>query len=162
MHAFRSYIFAARIACYLFISETTVNQYEKYHYLRTSAGNSISHSCAVSTKFITAEVIAHGGSGGSVEGTEKGKTDEEIGVRWNYMYSLRRQLMSTVRKPSAHWQRSVLGEHETSLLVKPYAAATAASAATHTMTANGRNILAFSFFSLISRGTHRLRPCFLR
>jgi len=125
--------FKRKLSCVhaLFTSETTVNQYEKYHYLRTLARNSISHSCAVSTKFITAEVIARGGGGG-VDGTEKGKTDEEIGVRWNYMYSLRRQLMSTVRKPSAHWQRSVLGEHDTSLLVKPYAAATSAAAA-HTL-----------------------------
>ena len=77
-------------------------------------------------------MIADAGAGG-MEGTEKlSKTDEEIGVRWNYMYSLRRQLMSTVRKPSAHWQRCVLGEHDTSLLVKPYAAAiTSASNISH-------------------------------
>ena len=42
-------------------------------------------------------------------------------------YVLRRQLMSTVRKPSAHWQLLVLGEHVTSLLVKPYAAAATAA-----------------------------------
>ena len=65
------------------------------------------------------------------DGGVESKTDEKIAMRWNY--SLRRQLMSTVRKPSAHWQRSVLGEHITSLLVKPYATAAAATAAIHTL-----------------------------